>query len=154
MGEWKLPWEGRCRCDRVRLRVTQPPIMATACHCTGCQRMSSSAFSLNLMLPAAGLQILTGEPVVGGLHGPSKHLFCGHCMTWMFTRPEGMDQLVNLRPSMLDDHSWFEPFVETYTGEKLPWARTPATHSFARFPEASDYEGLIREFASRGARPK
>jgi hypothetical protein len=25
----------------------------------------------------------------------------------MFTRREGMDDLVNLRPSMFDDHQWF-----------------------------------------------
>ena len=74
-------------------------------------------------------------------------------MTWMFTRPEGLDSFVNLRPSMLDDHRWFAPFIETYTSEKLPWASTPAVHSFERFPEMTAYEGLIREFAKRGARP-
>ena len=154
MDEWKLPWDGRCRCGQVTLRVTLPPIMATACHCTGCQSMSASAFSLTLMLPAPGFQILTGEPVVGGLHGATKHMFCGHCLTWMFTRPEGMDDLVNLRPGMLDDRSWFEPYIETCAAEKLPWAHTPAVHSFARFPEVSAYEGLIREFALKGARPR
>ena len=36
-------------------------------------------------------------------------------MSWMFTRPEGMDWFVNLRPTMLDDPSWFEPLIETCT---------------------------------------
>jgi hypothetical protein len=105
-------------------------------------------------MPAAGLQVLSGEPVVGGLHGPSKHMFCGYCMTWMFTHPEGMDTMVNLRPSMLDDRSWFVPFIESYTEAMLPWARTGAVHSFPKFPEMSAYGALVREFAEKGARPK
>ena len=154
--EWRLPWEGGCRCGQVRLRVSQPPLLAMACHCTGCQSMSSSAFSLSMAIPAAGFHLVSGEPVVGGLRGPAKHMFCPHCMTWMFTRPEGnlADVFVNLRPTCLDRHGWFAPYIETYTEEKLAWATTPAVHSFPKFPEMAAYEGLIREFAAKGARPK
>jgi hypothetical protein len=152
--EWKLPWQGGCRCGRVRIEVSAPPLLAMACHCTGCQRMSSSAFSLSLAIPSAGFRVVSGEPVVGGLHGPSQHMFCGHCMTWMFTRPEATDAIVNLRPSMLDDHAWVAPYAETYTDEKLPWASTPAVKSYARFPEMSEYEGLTRDYARQGARPR
>ena len=94
-----------------------------------------------------------GEPVIGGLHGKTQHFFCPHCMTWMFTKPEGMDQFVNVRPTMLANHSWFVPFVETYTSNKLPGAQTGATHSFTEFPEMSDFEGLMADYAARGARP-
>ena len=65
-----------------------------------------------------------------------------------------LDLFVNLRPTMLDDPSWFVPFIETYTDEKLPWVTTPAVHSFPQFPEMSAYEGLISEFAAKGARPR
>jgi hypothetical protein len=54
---------------------------------------------------------------------------------------------VNLRPTMLDDVAWFSPFIETMTSEKLPWATTPAVHSFARFPPFERYEGLVKEYA-------
>ncbi len=151
---WNLPWEGGCRCGKVRLRVTQAPLLSTACHCTGCQRMSSSAFSLSLVLPAGGLQVLTGEPVRGGLRAAAKHMFCGHCMTWIFTRIDGLDTIVNLRPTMLDDCTWFVPFIETYTDEMLPWAKTPAVRAFAKFPDVSEYEALIRDFAASAARPR
>jgi hypothetical protein len=153
MDDWKLPWDGGCRCGAVRLRVTKPPMLALACHCTGCQRMTASAFSLSLGLPADGLTIVEGETVLGGLNRDMHH-FCPRCMTWMFTRPPGMDWLVNLRPSMLDDHAWFVPFVETYTSEKLPWAATPATHSFETFwDEARETQPLLEAYAQEGARP-
>jgi len=148
MREWKLPREAGCRCGQVRLTISAPPLLAMACHCTGCQRMSASAFSLTAAIPSAGFSVTKGEPVIGGLHGATRHYFCPHCMSWMFTRPEGMDAFVNLRPTMLDDPSWFVPFIETMTSEKLPWARTPAVHSFEKWPSFEAYESLVRDYAA------
>ena len=153
MDDWKLPWAGGCRCGQVRLEVTAPPLLASACHCTGCQRMSSSAFSLSLAIPAEGFRVTEGEPVIGGLHGATRHYFCPHCMSWMFTRPEGMDGLVNLRVTMLDAHGWFVPLVEFWTSEGLPWARTPAPHSFATEPADEAFPGFVEEYARSGSRP-
>jgi hypothetical protein len=147
-----LPQDGGCRCGKVRIRISAPPLLTMACHCTGCQRMSSSAFSLSAAIPADGFEVTQGEPVIGGLHGATRHYFCPHCMSWMFTRPEGMDWFVNLRPTMLDDPSGFTPFIETWTSEALPWARTPAVHSFETMPQFEAFEGLTREFAERAAR--
>ena len=142
-----LPFEGGCRCGQIRLKISTPPLLTMACHCTGCQKMSSSAYSLSAAIPAEGFEVTQGEPVIGGLHGASRHFFCPHCMSWMFTRPEGLDWFVNLRPTMLDDPAWFTPFVETWTSEKLPWATTPAVHSYAALPAMEEYEALTAEFA-------
>ncbi|PBB89425.1 aldehyde-activating protein [Mesorhizobium sp. WSM3864] len=146
-----LPAEGGCRCGRVRLRISAKPLLTMACHCTGCQKMSSSAYSLSAAIPADGFEITKGEPVIGGLHGASKHYFCGYCMSWMFTRPEGLDWFVNLRPTMLDDPAWFTPFVETWTSEKLPWVETLALHSYAALPAFEEYDGLVAEYAKSQA---
>lgn len=151
--DWQLPWQGGCRCGQVRLRISAPPLLAMACHCTGCQRMSASAFSLSLAIPTPGFEVTAGEPVLGGLHGASHHYFCPHCKSWMFTRTEGMDAFVNLRPTMLDAHRWFVPFAETSTDEKLPWASTPAVHSFGQLPAMEAFPALIEAYAREGARP-
>lgn len=135
------------------MRVSAPPVVTMACHCAGCQRMSASAFSLSILVPAAGFEIVVGEPVIGGLHGPSRHYHCPHCKSWLFTRPEGMDDLVNLRASILDDHAWYAPFVETCTDEGYAWAKTGATHSFPNIPEPSAFGPIVADFAARGARP-
>lgn len=91
----------------------------------------------------------SGDPVIGGLHGASRHYFCGFCMSWLFTKPEGIDFFVNVRSTMLAGHAWSEPFIETCTSEKLDWAYTPARHSYAEFPPPEAYERLIAEFAAR-----
>lgn len=154
MDDWKLPWDGGCRCGQIRLRVTAPPLLASACHCTGCQTMSASAYSLTLTIPSEGFRVVEGEPIIGGLHGGQVHHFhCPHCKSWMFTRAEGFDSFVNLRPTMLDEHRWFIPLIETWTSEKLPWATTPARHGFETQPDFDAYNALIVEYAAEGARP-
>jgi hypothetical protein len=143
--------EGGCRCARVRFRITADPLLTMACHCRGCQRMSASAFSLSAAIPTAGFEVVEGETAIGGLHGAHRHNHCPHCKSWLFTRPDGMEGFVNIRPTMLDDLAWTTPFVETCTDEKLPWATTPAVHSYPGFPPMEAYEGLVAEFAARPA---
>jgi hypothetical protein len=152
MNDWKLPWDGGCLCGGIRFRVSAPPILTMACHCTGCQKLSASAFSLTIVVPSAGFEIVKGEPVVGGMHGIHRQLYCPHCKNWMFTHPQGLDFMVNVRATMLDDHTWYEPFVEVYTAEKLPWARTGAQHSFSGQPDLAGYQPLVDAFVHQGAK--
>ena len=141
--------DGGCRCGQVRFRASGAPLITMACHCTGCQKMSASAFSLSSLYPAAAFEVTAGEPVIGGLHGSPRHFFCPHCMTWMFTRPDEVGDFVNVRATLFDDTGGYAPFMETYTVEKLPWAATGAVHSFERFPEPQDYPPMLKAFAER-----
>jgi hypothetical protein len=71
----------------------------------------------------------------------------------MFTRPEGLDHFINVRPTLLDDPSWVTPFVETWTQTRLPAAFTGAIYSYDGFPPIEDYSKLVEDYAKRGARP-
>ncbi len=154
MDDWKLPWDGGCRCGAVRIRVTAPPMITGACHCTGCQKMSASAYSLTVTVPGGALTVTEGETVIGGLHGAEvHHHHCDRCKSWIYTTVEGMEFFVNLRATMLDDHGWVTPFVELWTREKLPWAGTGAAHAFETSPDMAGWQALIAEFAETGARP-
>jgi hypothetical protein len=115
--------------------------------------MSASAFSLSMAIPSSGFQVVSGEPVIGGLRNPDlRHFFCPKCMSWMFTR--FLPEFVNVRVTMLDDVSWFEPFVETWTSTRLVWANTPAVHSYAEFAPLEEYQKLTTEFSqSRSTTP-
>ena len=143
------PGEGGCRCGQVRFRALGPPLVTMACHCRGCQRMTGSAFSLSALHPSAAFEVTAGEPVIGGLHGPSRHLFCPHCLSWLFTRPEGLDDFVNVRMSLFDEVDPDPPYLETMTGSKLPWAVTGAAHSFEGFPPPESFPVLLADFAQR-----
>jgi hypothetical protein len=148
MAETKLPQEGGCRCGQLRFRISAPPILTMACHCTGCQKMSASAFSLSIAVPSDAFEVVQGEPAIGGLHGDqSRHHHCDWCKSWVFTRINPEPGFLNVRATMLDDTSGYAPFIETFRSEALPWATTPARHSYETFPEMADYSALIAEFA-------
>jgi hypothetical protein len=115
--------------------------------------MTGSAYSLSAAIPAQGFSVIQGEPVIGALHGPHRHYYCGYCMSWLFTKPAGMDFFVNVRSSRIDDPGWTQPFIETCVEEKLPWATTPAAHSFSQYPPNEAYEGLMKEYAARSTSP-
>ena len=121
--------------------------MTAACHCTGCQKMTGSAFSLSALYPSDGFRVTAGEPVIGGLHGDTQHFFCDYCMSWLFSHPQGLDGFVNVRATMLSDAASLRPFIETWLDEKLPWASTAAKHGFAQFPAPEDLPALLAEFA-------
>lgn len=148
----QFPVEGGCRCGKVRFRLTEAPWSETACHCHGCQTMTGSAFSTTLIMPASGFELIAGDTVIGGLHGDDvHHHHCDWCKSWVFTRPAADLGFVNVRATLLDDASWFAPWMETQTAEKLPWATTGASVSFERFPAMEDYQDLIARYRSERA---
>ena len=145
----QLPVEGGCLCGQVRMKISAPPLMTMACHCTGCQKLSASAFSLTAMIPVDGFEVIKGEPQVGALHGESKYFYCPHCLNWLCTIPATATRFVNVRPTMFDVPAWSTPFIESFVSEKLPWASTPAKHSFDRFPAPEQYGMLVVEYAAQ-----
>ncbi len=140
--------KGSCRCGQVEFQANCAPLITMACHCRGCQKMTASAYSLSSLFPMNSFEVIEGEPVIGGMHGDDRHYFCPHCMSWLYTRPNGLDDLVNVRSTLMDDAKSYEPFIETYTSEMLSWARTPAIHSFKTLPPMDDFPDLLAEFAN------
>lgn len=155
MSDWKLPWNASCLCGQVKMRISAPPLIAMACHCTGCQKLTSGAYSLTLMIPGEGFEVLEGETELGALRRPEgQHHYCTSCKSWLYTTAPALGGLVNFRPTMLDDASWVAPYLESNTAEKLPGAVTGATRSYLGFPPPQDYPTLIEDYAREGARPR
>lgn len=74
--------------------------------------------------PITSAALLTfEEAVIGGIHGDIEHYHCPRFMIWVFTQlPRDTPmKFVNVRATMLDDATWFGPFIESYTCEKLLW---------------------------------
>jgi hypothetical protein len=142
----KLPVEGHCMCGESRMHISIAPIITMACHCRGCQQMSASAFSLNILVPADGFAVTQGTPQIGALHGQNRYLYCPRCLNWLYTAPAGMP-FVNVRPVLFDVPLWRIPFAETCVDEKLPWATTPAQHSFAQYPPPEQYASLMAAYS-------
>ncbi len=146
--------EGQCRCGNVRFQGEGAPLITMACHCRGCQRMSASAFSLSSLYPAGRFRVTDGEPVRGGLGTGPNHMFCGSCMTWLYTVPEGMDAFVNVRSTLLDNGEEHRPFIEAHRGEGFDWANSGAARTYERVPDDSEFGNLITAYGEWDGRVK
>jgi len=140
---------GQCRCGKVKFAFDGPVLLTQACHCRGCQRMTGGAFSLSTGTVLSQFRLIEGETVIGGLHGEPRHFVCDFCKSWLYTSLEAVGDFVNVRTTMLDEVPGGPPFMETWTAEKLPWASTGATHSYAGAPAIEEYGALMGEFAAR-----
>ena len=55
--------DGGCNCGEIRYRVTRAPLTAYICHCHLCQKRTGSAFSMQIVIPADGFELLAGTPM-------------------------------------------------------------------------------------------
>src|SRR5204863_2805666 len=61
MGAMTLPLTGGCQCGALRYDITAAPSMTYTCHCTDCQQLTSSAFSLAITVPDSTFRLTKGE---------------------------------------------------------------------------------------------
>ena len=146
--------EGACRCGSVRFAATGQPLLTMACHCRGCQRMTGGAFSLSSLYPAEAFEVRQGETVLGGLKGATRHYFCPSCLSWLFTRPEGLDAFVNVRSSLFAEPAAHRPYVDMHSREALPGVESGAAERFETVPDESAFGPLIAAYAAWAGGPK
>src|SRR4051812_15242681 len=89
----RLPLTGGGICGALRYAITQAPLAVYACHCTDCQRITSSAFSIGVVVPETAFQATGGPPrsATGGTSrsGRAKtRLICPDCGTWLWGNPQ------------------------------------------------------------------
>ena len=102
----KLPLTGSCQCGKIRYEITEAPRLVYTCHCTDCQHLTSSAFSIALAV--AGFRLMGGEPRPReGIadSGRVKIRWARNVICWLFTWP---------RPTK---HFWVR--------SKQPWITLP-----------------------------
>ena len=58
----KLPQTGGCQCGAIRYEISAAPQLVYTCHCTDCQRLTSSAFSLGMVVAEEAFQLGGVEP--------------------------------------------------------------------------------------------
>ena len=123
----KLPQTGGCQCGKVRYEVTEAPLNVYTCHCLDCQRLTSSAFSLGVVVPETGFRLTGIEPRslqrMADSGRTNIRLVCPECGSWVSGMPR--EGLVRLRGGTLDDTSWLRPTRHIWTRSKQEWVTIP-----------------------------
>ena len=137
----KLPLTGGCQCGALRYEVAESPLATYSCHCTVCQRLTSSAFSLAIVVPERGFRLTKGTPRLVERTADSgrtvTRLLCRKCGCWIAGTPQRpvpgdtavgadtLDMVRRVRAGTLDDTSWLRPTAHFWTRNKQPWVTLP-----------------------------
>jgi hypothetical protein len=130
--------EGGCACGKVRYSAEADPIFAGVCHCTHCQKITGTSFSVVVAIPAPALTV-TGDVKVydsKGDTGQGTHsTFCPNCGSPVLGAADVMQGVVMIRAGTMDDSSWVKPSMEIYCDSKMPWvALGGELQSFPKMP--------------------
>ena len=140
--------EGGCQCGALRYRVRLSEALTLyRCHCRECQKQTSSAFGMSMILPEAAFSMTRGEPLSWSSRADSGRIvncfFCGACGCRLLHKSPSRPGRINLKPGTLDDTTWLQPVVQVWTKAAQPWLRlTGDLPSFPGQPE--DLPALLR----------
>lgn len=142
------PYTGGCGCGAIRYRVTAEPLISYLCHCTECQRRTSSAFGLNMQIPAESLVIEQGEPTsrtrIAASGNDLALNFCGDCGTPLFSVPSARPNVRVIYCGTLDDPGWVPVKLHIWADSALPWAiPEDGIERVSGQPNMADYIGKV-----------
>jgi hypothetical protein len=83
----KPPQTGGCQCGKIRYEITEEPREVNTCHCLDCQRLTSSAFSLGIVVPEKEFRLTGVEPSrlqrTADSGRVNTRLVCPECGSWV-----------------------------------------------------------------------
>lgn len=117
--------DGGCHCGRLSFEAEVDPDKVGICHCTDCQTLTGSAFSLFVPVPRAAFR-LRGEPRVYVKTAESGNrraqAFCAECGTRLYASADEPDpQVFNLRVGTVRQRAQLPPRLQLWCRSSLPW---------------------------------
>lgn len=119
----RLPLEGGCSCGAVRYRVTAAPLTFYLCHCTECQRHTSSAFGESLRVHVADFEVSGDVRLIERVAESGRRRqgwFCPACGVRIWHGATGTDE-INIKAGTLDDTRWLVPAGHIWAKSKQPF---------------------------------
>jgi hypothetical protein len=116
----------------IRYEVSEAPQLVYTCHCTECQRLTGSAFSMALVVAADAFHLSGTEPRPFFRKADSGRTVtrwvCPDCGTWVWSGPRldpATRDALRVRAGTLDDTSWLRPTAHLWTRSAQPWVVLP-----------------------------
>ncbi len=88
----KLPQTGGCQCGAIRYEISEEPQLVYTRHCVDCQRLTSSAFSLGIVVRDRAFRLIGVEPRqlqrTADNGRVNARLVCPQCGSWVCGNPK------------------------------------------------------------------
>ena len=142
-------YTGGCQCGRIRYEINAKPLTIYLCHCSECQKQSSSAFGMSMPVPREAVAIIQGQPkqwTRTSSHGREVTcLFCEDCGTRLFHNPARNPKITNVKPGTLDDTSWLQPVGNLWTKSAQGWVHI-SEHMLNYEGQPDDFSQLFEQW--------
>lgn len=116
--------DGACHCGKLLYEADIDPDKVGVCHCTDCQTLGGSAFSLFVQVPKEKFR-LRGEPRIYVKTAESGNrraqAFCPDCGTRLYASAEKDPQVFNLRVGTMRQRASLAPKVQLWCRSAMPW---------------------------------
>lgn len=136
---------GGCLCQKVRYKISSPPLSQGICYCHQCQK-SGGAYGSPLMVlrrdtfECAPLELsyCTTKPDQGS---EVKRNFCPKCGSHVFAQMVDFPEIVTVKAATLDDFSVFTPEYLVWTQSACLSCTFPS--GTPSFPKSAPLEMLL-----------
>jgi hypothetical protein len=139
-----LPLTGGCQCGRIRYSLRAKPLVFYLCHCTECQRHTSSAFGESLRFKRQDMDVDPGLVSVSRRSESGKQRqgwFCPDCGVRIWHGTDGSAE-INIKAGTLDDTSWLVPAGHIWCGSKQPFMKIAEDELSYDVQPTDGYEAL------------
>jgi len=130
------PLTGGCLCGGVRWELTEPPVSASYCHCTRCQRRTGTAASAQAQIAPGSLRIVSGEELVREWAPPDgwPKAFCSACGSALWSRNPDDPDMRSVRMGSFDEDPGVRPSYRGFVAYAASWEPIP-DDGLPRYPE-------------------
>lgn len=144
-----LPIKGHCQCGALRYQIAEAPSMIYACHCTNCQRIAGSAFSVPATIREESLEFTSGTPQRVTWRSDAGNerygFFCGDCGCRILHGQLPSNGIASVRASTFEDPSWIVAAGHIWTRSAQPWIRF-GDDEIVYEKQPDDYAPFIERF--------
>jgi hypothetical protein len=151
MAKVALPLHGGCFCGALRYELSAPPLMIYNCHCTNCQKITGSAFTVAASVFENALAYAKGAPKRVSWKADSGNErfgdYCGDCGSRIANGQSPSIGMLSLRAGTFDDTSWVEPVGDIWTKSAQRWV---SFRKLTAEEQPKDYAPFIEAYRAQG----
>lgn len=131
------PIRGACLCGAVTYDIAGEPLFTAICHCTHCQRQTSSSFSIVIGVPPDSFRP-RGDIKTFRDRGDSgkavERRFCPQCGSAIVSVAEAVPGVVFVKAGTLEHPERFTPAMEIFCEHAMPWLAPACANRFPGAP--------------------
>ena len=117
--------EGACHCGYITYEAEIDPGKVGICHCTDCQTLSGSAFSIFVPAVKETFSLRSGQPktYVKTAESGTKRVqaFCPECGTRLYAMAVSDPQTFNIRVGTVRQRTALRPRLQIWCRSALDW---------------------------------